>query len=348
MKRKNQTLLKLGKYAVAVLFVGATLASCSKDKSNDNNDGISRQDFSRNYFDVNGGDFSGKALPGSNSSTLEITNVSGNSTVLAGGTNTIKVTGNEGAREVIVGVKNQDGYFTIPMTSQGSPRGGNAMMEADVRMIVSQQLQESFTLAIGVGDGQGNFGPFQFMEVNLLQAGTGKLQVSVQWDQENDVDLHLTEPNGTRIYYGSSRSSNGGELDVDSNAACYLDHINNENITYAYPDDNPNVIVENGEYLVEVDLWSNCDVSSNTSYTVIAHYNGVLINPTEGVNPHYGTLTPEDESHNSNRKTVMKFAIDGTSPKGLPANEYQLDTPKAVKFSFDKNNKVFENFSRKK
>lgn len=339
MKISKKQIMKLGKMFSIILFTGAIFVSCSKDK--DGNDGISRDDFGRTYFDVSNGEFSGRALPSSNSSDIEIDNIRGNATVLAGGANNITVQGNEAAREVVVGVQGQDGFFTIPMTSAGASRGAQALMEATVSMLISQHLESGFTLAIGVGDGNGNFGTFETMEVDLLNAGTGKLQISMSWDQPNDVDLHVIEPNGERIYYGNRRSDNGGQLDVDSNAACGIDNINNENITYEYPENDPSVTIENGEYVVEVDLWSNCNVPSNTTYTVVTLYDGRLITPTSGSNPYTGTYTPDGERTH----TAMKFNINGTATKGIPAEGNLITAPKAVNFNFDKNNKVFENFS---
>lgn len=341
---KKQSFFKnLSAKFVVILFSGALLLSCSKDDGNEG--GVNHQNFKTSYFDVTNGNFNERPLPGSNSSDLMITSISGNETVLAGGTNIIHVAAGENAKEIIVGVKDQQGYYTIPMNNQTSNRGGAALAEGDIRMLISQQLENSFSLAISVSDGQGNFGPFEYMEIDLMEAGTGQLQVSLSWDQSNDVDLHLTEPNGTHIFYGNSQSMNGGFLDVDSNAGCSIDNINNENITYP---DETSVTVENGEYHVEVDLWSNCGVSNNTSYSVVVHYNGNLVTPTSGTNPYYGTLLPSDESYNSNRKSVMKFNINGSAAKGAPAGPYIQSMPKVVKFKFDKTNKVFENFGSTK
>lgn len=341
MKNKTFLFKNLSTKFAVILFSGALLLSCNKDDGGDG--GINHESFKTTYFDITNGDFQGRPLPGSNTSDFSITGITGNATVLAGGTNNIYVTADDRATEIIVGVKDKQGYYTIPMNSNAANRGVAAMAEGAIRMLVSQQLGSSFTLAIGVSDGQGNFGPFEFMEISLLEAGTGKLQISLSWDQPNDVDLHVTEPNGTRIYYANPYSFNGGTLDIDSNAGCGIDNINNENITYA---DDPNVVIENGEYLVEVHLWSNCSVPDNTSYSVVAHYEGHLVQPTSGTNPFYGTFVPSDGG--GAFKTAMKFNIGSSAAKGADASAYFINTPKAVKFEFDKNNKVFENFGVKK
>jgi Domain of unknown function (DUF6777) len=51
--------------------------------------------------------------------------------------------------------------------------------------------------------------------------GTGDVQVTLQWASDADLDLHVTEPDGTEIYYlASGPTSTGGQLDVDSNVNC--------------------------------------------------------------------------------------------------------------------------------
>jgi len=46
---------------------------------------------------------------------------------------------------------------------------------------------------------------------------SGTVQVSLAWDDYNDLDLHLFCPSGERIYFNNRNSECGGELDVDMN-----------------------------------------------------------------------------------------------------------------------------------
>lgn len=51
-----------------------------------------------------------------------------------------------------------------------------------------------------------------------LVVGTGKVQVTLIWDNEVDMDLHVFEPNGTEIWYASpGPTATGGRLDRDDN-----------------------------------------------------------------------------------------------------------------------------------
>lgn len=47
-----------------------------------------------------------------------------------------------------------------------------------------------------------------------LELGTGDLRVTLMWNNTSDMDLHVIEPSGNRVYYGSTEGDSA-ELDVD-------------------------------------------------------------------------------------------------------------------------------------
>ena len=51
-----------------------------------------------------------------------------------------------------------------------------------------------------------------------VKAGSGDIQLSLAWNNYNDLDLSCTEPDGTVIDFEQRRSPSGGNLDVDMNA----------------------------------------------------------------------------------------------------------------------------------
>ena len=46
---------------------------------------------------------------------------------------------------------------------------------------------------------------------------SGVVQISLAWDDYNDLDMHVFCPSGERIYFNNRKSACGGELDVDMN-----------------------------------------------------------------------------------------------------------------------------------
>ncbi len=97
--------------------------------------------------------------------------------------------------------------------------------------------------------------------LTYAEAQAGNLRVSLGWDTPTDVDLHVIEPSGEEIYYSHKNSATGGYLDLDSNAGCGIDNVNQENVFWELP--------PSGEYIVRVDYWSSCgDYPANYRLTV--------------------------------------------------------------------------------
>ena len=144
----------------------------------------------------------------------------------------------------------------------------NASTSASLVLAFPQEIPTSpFDLFFAVEDESGAVGPFVPVTFNVIQVGTGDVQVTLSWDVDSDVDLHVVDPSGEEVYWADRTSASGGELDLDSNAGCSTDGIRNENITW------PVGTAPRGTYIVRVDYWSSCGVAE-TNYTVLVNNGG--------------------------------------------------------------------------
>lgn len=52
----------------------------------------------------------------------------------------------------------------------------------------------------------------------------GNLTISLIWDTDDDLDLHVVEPSGEKIHFSRKNSSSGGRLDVDANESTIMEN----------------------------------------------------------------------------------------------------------------------------
>lgn len=88
----------------------------------------------------------------------------------------------------------------------------------------------------------------------------GRVRISLSWDNTDDLDLHLYEPNG-HVSFSSKKGSSGATLDVDANG---LDGIREDPVENIYW---PNLPTKEGVYKVVVNNYSKRS-SQNVGYTL--------------------------------------------------------------------------------
>jgi hypothetical protein len=126
----------------------------------------------------------------------------------------------------------------------------------------------------------------------VLNGGSGPVQVTLRWDQPEDLDLHVVEPlpsgGSCEIWYDDSNNPKGtsscgarGSLDLDSNAGCSIDDVDIENVIY------PQGSAPLGTYTVRVDYYANCFATSPVPFEVTVRANGVT-------NTYCGSFLPSD------------------------------------------------------
>lgn len=90
--------------------------------------------------------------------------------------------------------------------------------EKDSNVFIVQDLPQPAANAEPANAGGGS--GFSDLGDRLRQAGakTGDVQISLAWNNGNDLDLHVETPGGEKIWYNRRQSTCNGELDVDMNA----------------------------------------------------------------------------------------------------------------------------------
>ncbi|HEU4405526.1 MAG TPA: hypothetical protein VFS43_09570 [Polyangiaceae bacterium] len=171
-----------------------------------------------------------------------------------------------GATAVAIALEGDRGYWLLP--------AGPAEPEAPDSPSFAVSLSFSADVAPGPNalvtwavDAAGRFGPPSRSALTIANAPApeGALVVSLYWDADSDLDLHVVTPEGVEIYKGNVNSWQrpagsppdpdawraGGVLDADSNAQCRIDGRRAEHVVWrAEP--------PRGRYVVRVDAFSLC------------------------------------------------------------------------------------------
>ena len=180
--------------------------------------------------------------------------VTGVPTAINGGSLRATVTAPTAFSRVIVSLQYLDGYYQVDLPAP--------VTAVDLVLTLSPNTpQATMAFLYGAAPAGGPLGTSSTQPVNLIRVGSGDVQVSVAWDAPTDVDLHVTDPSGERIYFANATSESGGTLDLDSNAACSIDNVNNENVVW------PTGEAPSGQYVVELVYWSACS-QPQTRYSV--------------------------------------------------------------------------------
>jgi hypothetical protein len=184
------------------------------------------------------------------------------------------------------------GYWVVPA-------GPPAVATPDLPE-VSATLQFSgdllpgpYSFVVRAVDGAGSFGPPSATTLMATEDGLpqGQLVVSLAWDTESDLDLHVVDANGVEIYYGNINSwtapgpgqppappnawQQGGILDFDSNAHCVIDGLRREHVVWSQPP-------PKGHYVVRVDAFSLCG-QPLAHWSAVAYQSGQVIAQARGV-----------------------------------------------------------------
>jgi len=251
-------MLKLSSRVTAIALAMLVAAGCGGDDGGGPGD-IDIQDFIASVSTLDGSvnaSFSAGDPP-SPSGGPTVT-VDGGESVITGGSVQVSLSATAEFVTIIIAIDGVDGYWTITIP---------ATTAIELLLTLATDIpEETFDLLYQVITAAGAAGAVTEVSTDVIEVGTGQVQVSVSWDAASDVDLHVVEPSGEEIYWGDRESATGGELDLDSNPACDIDNVNNENISWSGS-------APRGQYIVRVDYYDGCGVGE-TNYVVTVRVQG--------------------------------------------------------------------------
>lgn len=131
-------------------------------------------------------------------------------------------------------------------------------------------------------------------------AQTGDVQASLIWNNYNDLDLHIIDPNDERIYFAHKRARSGGELDVDMNARGRESNEPVENIYF------PQGGAPAGRYRVYVHYYAKHDSDNLTPFRC-----EVLVK--DEVHKFSGEMSKGDPI-----RLIYEFTLEGKQEKPIP------------------------------
>jgi len=133
-----------------------------------------------------------------------------------------------------------------------------------------ERLQESRPEKAATGGAGGGGGGLRDFRERLEREGgqSGEVQVSLIWNNINDLDLYVICPSGEEIYYQHSKSRCGGELDVDMNAGAHRSTEPVENVYW------PEGQAPSGEYRVMVNHYRRHGARDPTEFQIAVRYGG--------------------------------------------------------------------------
>lgn len=106
-----------------------------------------------------------------------------------------------------------------------------------------------------------------------LVVGSGDVRVTLTWSSDDDLDLHVIDPSGERIWYQDRSSASGGELDRDDNVGvCGFDAEPGgvENVFW------PTGGAPTGTYTVEIYSYNDCS-PPNTDWRLQVFVGGAVV-----------------------------------------------------------------------
>jgi hypothetical protein len=276
-------LLGLGALAALGLAVGAVTA-CSG--------GVVADTGSDAYMRVPSGQFVRGPMPDGSDAGPPVTQIALTNNNIWAGMNDDPVGGALGpnATAAAIGLQGDVGYWIVPAGVPSVAAPDDPTFSATATFSPGIVLG-SYTLVVRAVDDSGNFG-LPATQVLVAEhspinpAPKGQLVVTLTWDTESNLDLHVVDPTGAEIDWAAQSSqpptvtdvpdgASYGYIDYDSNANCVIDGLRREDAIW------PNAPPP-GQYTVRVDTASLCG-QPNAHWAVTVVLQGNQIASASGI-----------------------------------------------------------------
>ncbi|HZU81465.1 MAG TPA: hypothetical protein VE987_01040 [Polyangiaceae bacterium] len=287
--------------SVAVLSIVATLLACSEGATSD--PGLTA------LLRVQGAQFVAGAMPPASSAGPKVDSIAFATNTIWAGEAGKSFSGalDSTATAVAVALSGDRGYWLqtagVPDFSAPTSPTFHGLASFATTLAPGQ-----YALQVRAVDASGNFGPPATQVLTASAAAPsappaqGQLVVTLSWDTESDLDLHVVDPLGNEIFHGAPSSAapasgasksladagSPGYLDFDSNAGCVIDGLRREDVIWPGPP-------PEGTYLVRVDTPSLCG-QPIANFTVQAVLEGALVGQAAGVALDSDTWGPHDRA----------------------------------------------------
>lgn len=265
---------------LAALTIGL-FVSCGDDKDGDSGSALSPAEYADQYFSVDKGTFRSGAMPESTTNEV-ISGITMNESALAGGSNFITINTDQAYERFYIGIEGRDGYVEYIPTSQATR--ATPTYSYNIPVSYGANLSESIVMTIKGLTSEGEVTQAYRQTIKFVESKDGELTINLTFNRDKDLDLHLVTPSGNHISWEQrtwSVTTEDGRvitfgLDHDSNAACDIDHLNNENIVI------PEEAIEGGDYLVILEMFENCDkrIGTDMDWKVSVRYKGNYVTNT--------------------------------------------------------------------
>ena len=184
----------------------------------------------------------------------------------------ISGTAGPGSTAVLIGLQGDIGHWVIPVQDQDQNTPGYFTFSCTVSFSPETPTGDGgiLYLVARAMDKAGSPGPAKLQELTMTAPHPdGVLVISLDWDTQSDLDLHVVLPSDADAGVNEiwSRKPSGlptgsigatdddaqaaGYLDVDSNSQCVLDGRRAENVIFP-------TAAPGGHYIVRVDTFSLC------------------------------------------------------------------------------------------